>query len=153
MLKLTTLNESELTKLAAALAEVLRPSDCLALYGDLGAGKTTFCRAFIRSLVPNIGQVPSPTFNIVQQYDTPNGELWHCDLYRLEHPDEIIELGLEEAFSYAITMLEWPEKILPYLPRQRLEITITINQDQTRHVTLSNLGLTHVNLETIKFRH
>lgn len=149
MLTLENLDEFKIQTLAINLAKQLQPGDCLALFGDLGAGKTTFSRALIKALAPDIIEVPSPTFTIIQQYQTVKGEVWHCDLYRLKSPDEIIELGLEEAFSYAMCILEWPDKIAPYLPRIRLDMTLTVNCDQSRHVTICNHGLTHVDLSLL----
>ena len=107
-------------------AALPRPA-VITLAGDLGAGKSTLCRMIIQALNPAITDIPSPTFTLVQQYDTPKGELWHCDLYRLKHPDEIQELGLEDAFHEVITLIEWPEKMGHYLPADRVDIQLTIN--------------------------
>ncbi len=76
------------------------------LDGPVGAGKTTLARAAILSILPEPEDVPSPTFTLVQTYDTTRGPLWHCDLYRLSSVLEIEELGLEEAFETAITLIE-----------------------------------------------
>lgn len=101
--------------LAKLIANVARVGDVLTLQGDLGAGKTTFARAFIQSLAQSDMEVPSPTFTLVQTYDLPHGEVWHFDLYRLESAEEIFELGLEEGFSQAITLVEWPERLAGYV--------------------------------------
>ena len=97
--------------LARVMAAVLKPGDVIALQGAVGAGKTHFARAFIRARQGAAAEdVPSPTFTLVQTYDDPMGtEIWHADLYRLTHPDELIELGLDEAMRDAIVLIEWPD--------------------------------------------
>lgn len=97
--------------LARVMAAVLKPGDVVALEGPVGAGKTHFARAFIRARQGDMAEdVPSPTFTLVQTYDDPMGtEIWHADLYRLTHPDELVELGLDEAMREAIVLIEWPD--------------------------------------------
>ncbi len=104
----------------SALAEI---GDVIALKGDLGAGKTTFARAFIHAR-GGTEEVPSPTFTLVQVYELEPAAIWHFDLYRLKSPDEAWELGIEDAFSEGISLIEWPEQLGPLLPRYRLEITL-----------------------------
>jgi tRNA threonylcarbamoyladenosine biosynthesis protein TsaE len=107
---------------ARSLQPHLRPGDVIALSGDLGAGKTAFARALIQGFLGPEAAVPSPTFTLVQTYETDVGPLWHCDLYRLEDPEEIFELGLEEAFQSAITLIEWPERMGIHLPEKALRL-------------------------------
>ena len=97
--------------LARVMAAVLKPGDVIALQGAVGAGKTHFARAFIRARQGAAAEdVPSPTFTLVQTYDDPMGtEIWHADLYRLSHPDELVELGLDEAMRDSIVLIEWPD--------------------------------------------
>ena len=126
--------------LARALAPQLRPGDVLALEGDLGAGKTAFARALINALPHPDGsyaeeEVPSPTFTLVQTYDRRPGEIWHVDLYRIERPGDALELGLEEAFTEAVCLIEWPERLGPLLPAKALSVRITLRGDE-RHVRL-----------------
>ena len=128
--------------LAAALAAMSVPGDVLALYGELGTGKTVFARAFIRAR-GGTGEVPSPTFTLVQSYDLPNGLIYHFDLYRIDHPDEVVELGMEEALSEGICLIEWPERMGPALPRNRLEVHLfheTASAPESRRVDLIAFG-------------
>lgn len=102
----------------------LRAGDVLLLEGPIGAGKTHFARALIQSRLARLGRhedVPSPTFTLVQVYDAAP-EIWHADLYRLGHPDEVIELGLEEAFENAICLIEWPDRLGPLAPKGALRL-------------------------------
>ncbi|MGO1119055.1 tRNA (adenosine(37)-N6)-threonylcarbamoyltransferase complex ATPase subunit type 1 TsaE [Rhodovibrionaceae bacterium A322] len=118
-------DEDATRQLARHLAPLLRAGDVLALDGDLGAGKTAFSRALINALPGPAEEVPSPTFTLVQTYERADLEVWHVDLYRLEEPEEAIELGLEEAFSDALCLVEWPERLGPYLPPTALSLVLT----------------------------
>ncbi|MBF0251995.1 MAG: tRNA (adenosine(37)-N6)-threonylcarbamoyltransferase complex ATPase subunit type 1 TsaE [Alphaproteobacteria bacterium] len=115
-------------ELAAKLARVARPGDVVALSGDLGCGKTAFARAFVRALTDPDEDVPSPTFTLVQTYESTAGDIWHFDLYRLETPEDAFELGIEDAFHDAITLIEWPDRLGPYLPRVRLDIHLAVSK-------------------------
>src|SRR5210317_2389261 len=90
-------DEAATATLAARMAPLLAKGDTLLLEGDIGAGKSAFARALIRARLGRMEDVPSPTFTIVQTYEADDGDIWHCDLYRLTHPDEAFELGLEDA--------------------------------------------------------
>ncbi|MEO9864416.1 MAG: tRNA (adenosine(37)-N6)-threonylcarbamoyltransferase complex ATPase subunit type 1 TsaE [Yoonia sp.] len=103
--------ESDTQRFAAQMSTVLAPGDTILLSGDIGAGKSAFSRAVIRAMVGAEIDVPSPTFTLVQTYETETAEIWHCDLYRLTHPDEAFELGLDEAFETAICLIEWPDRL------------------------------------------
>jgi len=106
---------------AARISALAATGDIIALKGDLGAGKTTFARAFIRARGGE-EEVPSPTFTLVQIYEFGSAAVWHFDLYRVKSPEEAWELGIEDAFSEGISLIEWPEHLGPLLPRRRLEI-------------------------------
>ena len=123
MQNLTLKYDGDTLALGATLAEVVVPGDIIALTGDLGAGKTTLARGLIHALCGEI-EVPSPTYTLVQMYDTPKGEIWHCDMYRLEQPRDAYELGLIEAFDTAICLIEWPDKLGELLPDNCLSIDI-----------------------------
>ncbi|HQS84907.1 MAG: tRNA (adenosine(37)-N6)-threonylcarbamoyltransferase complex ATPase subunit type 1 TsaE [Alphaproteobacteria bacterium 16-39-46] len=115
---LDTLQETQ--KWALVIAALLQKFDVLALKGNLGAGKTTFTRFLIQSLTSPQQEVPSPTFTLVQAYETQKGLLFHFDCYRLESPFEVLELGIEDAFTTGISLIEWPEKIDIFLPPNTL---------------------------------
>ena len=129
-------------RLASAVARLARPKDIIALGGDLGAGKTHFARAFIRTLAPDTGDVPSPTFTLVQSYAAKIAagpvEVWHFDLYRLKLAEEAYDLAIEEAFAEGISLIQWPEKLGSLLPRHRLDVDFDILPDGlARRATLS----------------
>jgi len=118
-------DEGATQALAAALAVSLRPGDVVCLRGDLGAGKTAFARAAIRALTGDPDEeVPSPTFTLVQTYATPRGTVWHFDLYRLPGPEEVYELGWEDATVDGIVLVEWPDRLGWLLPARRIDVTI-----------------------------
>jgi tRNA threonylcarbamoyladenosine biosynthesis protein TsaE len=114
-------------QLAQALAAVACPGDCILLEGPIGAGKSAFARGFIQSRMATydrVEDVPSPTFTLVQIYDLPDGEIWHADLYRLTHPDEALELGLDEAMETAICLIEWPDRLGTAAPTGAIRIAL-----------------------------
>ena len=133
-------DETATEALARLLAGVARRGDVVGLTGGLGAGQTTFARAFIRAR-GGTDAVPSPTFTLVQMYDLPDGEIWHFDLYRLARAEDARELGVEEAFDQAISLIEWPERMAPLLPPDRLEIAFEFGDDaDSRQVRLIGHG-------------
>lgn len=117
-------SEAATAALAADLAKLARPGDVLALWGDLGMGKTTFARAFVAARAGAPVTVPSPTFTLLQTYDLPGGPVWHYDLYRLAAPDDVWELGFEEGLVSAINLVEWPQRLGDLLPSDRLDIAL-----------------------------
>jgi tRNA threonylcarbamoyladenosine biosynthesis protein TsaE len=119
-------DEAATAALAGRLARSARPGQVYCLAGDLGSGKTTFVRHFLRACGV-AGEVPSPTFNLVLTYDVtlPSGEaatVWHVDLYRLDGPDELAELGLEEAMADGIVFVEWPDRLGPLRPADAIAL-------------------------------
>ncbi len=133
-----SLNESDTQELARNFAKNLQAGDVVFLRGDLGMGKTLFARELVRSLVnvsretygehPQLSdpvEVPSPTFTLAQTYDTPLAPLWHFDLYRLKDPDEIYEIGWEEALDGGIALVEWPERLGNLTPARRIEVAFS----------------------------
>ena len=137
-LSLALRDETATAALAARLAPLLKTGDVVLLEGDLGSGKTAFARALINALPGASEEVPSPTFTLVQTYERGGLEIWHCDLYRLEDPEEVEELGLQEAFADGLTLIEWPDRLGPYRPKSALTVTLTRgDQDNARTVRLT----------------
>lgn len=129
-------DEAATERLGGALADRLRPRDVVALEGGLGVGKTTLARAILRAASGDPGLiVPSPTFTLVEVYDTPRGAFWHFDLYRLEAPEQVFELGWEEARADGIALVEWAERLGTLLPADRLTVTLAI-EGQGRRANL-----------------
>ncbi|KPP82342.1 MAG: tRNA threonylcarbamoyladenosine biosynthesis protein TsaE [Oceanicaulis sp. HLUCCA04] len=123
-------------RLGQSLAGLAQPGDIILLSGGLGAGKTTLARAFI-SRICGVTDVPSPTYTLVQSYLATAGfDVLHADLYRVEDPEELIELGLEEAAETSVLLIEWPDRLDTDLGADRLEIALAFDgrdgQDQTR---------------------
>lgn len=130
--------------LGRALARLLRPGDVVALYGDLGAGKTALARALIRALPGPLGaaeeEVPSPTFTLVQTYERQPAPVWHFDLYRLESAAEVEELGFSEALADGVSLVEWPERLGALLPADALCITLAFAAAGGRRARLEGGG-------------
>jgi len=125
-------DESATERLGATLAERLRVGDVVGLKGELGAGKTTLARAIIRAAAGDRELiVPSPTFTLVEVYETPRGSFWHFDLYRLEAAEQVYELGWEEALAEGIALVEWPERLGKLLPKH-LSVTLELADDGRR---------------------
>jgi tRNA threonylcarbamoyladenosine biosynthesis protein TsaE len=132
--------EAATQALAARIAPLARPGDVIALAGDLGSGKTVFARAFIHALGA-AEEVPSPTFTLVQTYELSSGTVYHFDLYRLEDSEEAVELGIEDAFADGISLIEWPDRLGPFLPGDRLSLEFSHGEDaETRHVRIGAGG-------------
>ncbi|HVV78088.1 MAG TPA: tRNA (adenosine(37)-N6)-threonylcarbamoyltransferase complex ATPase subunit type 1 TsaE [Pseudolabrys sp.] len=120
-------DEAATRALAAALAALLKPGDLVTLSGDLGAGKTTFARALIRHLAGNDAiEVPSPTFTLMQSYELPRFPLVHADLYRLNGPSELGELGVDDVAENSVVLLEWPDRAGDVLSPNRFDIAFTL---------------------------
>lgn len=120
-------SEAELAELAGEMAACLGVGDCVLLRGDLGTGKTSFARAFIRRRCGESVEVTSPTFLLVQEYEDAAGTtLYHYDLYRLKHPEELWELGLEEMLTQGIALVEWPDRITFDWPEDRVEMCLAV---------------------------
>lgn len=123
---------AETARVAAALAAVLRPGDIIALEGELGAGKSTLARALLQALGWQ-GEVPSPTFTLVQPYEDLPVPVWHIDLYRLDDPAEADALGLFE--TDAALLIEWPQRLGARLPADALVLRLEGSGDGPRRLT------------------
>ncbi|MXP62995.1 tRNA (adenosine(37)-N6)-threonylcarbamoyltransferase complex ATPase subunit type 1 TsaE [Roseomonas sp. M0104] len=123
--------------LAARAAALVRPGDAILLEGPLGAGKSAFCRAFLRAAARNPAlEVPSPSFTLVQGYDLPRGPAHHFDLYRLAGPEELEELGWEEARE-GIVLVEWPDRLGWLAPPDALRLALRPDPaGEARHAML-----------------
>jgi tRNA threonylcarbamoyladenosine biosynthesis protein TsaE len=128
-LQFTLTSPDQTAAFATRLGALLRGGDTLLLEGPIGAGKTHFARSLIQSRMEVVEDVPSPTFTLVQTYDLPDTEIWHADLYRLSGPQEVVELGLSDAFDTAICLVEWPDRLGELKPVEAL--TLTLSQGET----------------------
>ncbi len=133
-----SINENDTITLAANLALASSPSDIFLLHGPLGAGKSVFARAFIQTLCGAGIDVPSPTFTLVQTYDSAKATIWHFDLYRLEDSDEIYETGWEDALDGGIVLVEWPERLGHLTPPGARSISIEPLDGQRRRIHVSD---------------
>lgn len=129
-------SEEDTQKIARDLAANARPGDVFLLQGTLGAGKSVFARAFVQSLLSEQTDVPSPTFTLVQTYDSAKGAIWHFDLYRLDHAEEVFELGWEEAMAEGISLIEWPERAAPYLPQTAITVQMAVAGENQRTIEI-----------------
>ena len=116
--------EKDTADVGQKLAKIACKGDVFALFGTLGMGKSVLSRAFVKSLT-SAEEVPSPTFTLVQTYETADFDIYHFDLYRIKSPEEIFELGAEEAIYEGVCLIEWPEKMGPYLPNNAFRVEIT----------------------------
>jgi tRNA threonylcarbamoyladenosine biosynthesis protein TsaE len=127
---------------AGKLVKYLDTGDIVTFEGTLGAGKTEFCRALIHAIGYH-EEVPSPTFSLLQTYepsldDFETPAVWHLDLYRLGNSEDVLELGIEDGFDTAITLIEWPDKMGSYLPEEYLKITLSMAEHEgARHIKLT----------------
>jgi N-acetylmuramate 1-kinase len=136
-------DETATSALANNVAHLIKPGDLVTLSGDLGAGKTTFARALIRTLTrePEL-EVPSPTFTLMQVYEGVDYPIVHADLYRIEQPRELAELGWDEAADGALVLVEWPERAGEFLEADRLDIAF--HMDPQRETTYRSATLTGI---------
>jgi tRNA threonylcarbamoyladenosine biosynthesis protein TsaE len=119
--EITVDSAAETAALGARVARLLRAGDTVTLAGPLGAGKTVFARGLIQHFLPG-EDVPSPTFTLVQTYETAQLSIWHVDLYRLKAAGEVRELGLDDALERGALVIEWPDRMGATLPADRLDI-------------------------------
>lgn len=139
------------TRLGAAIAPLLGPGEVVLLYGPLGMGKSTLARGLIRAVTTSDEDVPSPTFTLVQFYDS-DPPIAHFDLYRLTRPDEAAEIGLDEALDVGCAVIEWPERLgedpAYWLGPDRLAVTLT-EAGEGRHATVSGAGAWEAKLKEL----
>jgi tRNA threonylcarbamoyladenosine biosynthesis protein TsaE len=137
-------DEAQTARLAARLAARATIGDVFALQGELGAGKSAFARAFISHLAHaggvHLHEIPSPTFTLVQTYAELPVPVWHYDFYRLNDPSEALELAWDEAQEQACILVEWPQRLGPWMPERRLEMSLVITGAESRHIILTPYG-------------
>lgn len=126
-------DEAATEAVGAALAKALRPGDAVTLSGQLGVGKTALARAVIRALGYD-GEVPSPSFAIVQPYEEISPPVWHVDLYRIESRSELAEIGLD-SISGAVLLIEWPERAGENSWPNALRLNLEFGQNGCRILT------------------
>lgn len=130
--------EKDTLTLGGDLARVAHAGEIVTLSGPLGAGKTVFARGFITERVGSGTEVASPTFTLAHVYDSVAPPIWHFDFYRIETPQDIEELGLDEALAGGISVIEWPERAMTLLPSERLDIVLSSDVETgVRTATLS----------------
>ena len=129
-------NEAATAALGARVAGALKPGDAVLLQGELGAGKTTLARGILRALGVR-EYVPSPSFTLVQSYETPGLTVRHFDLYRVANPRELDELGVEEALAEGAVLIEWPDRARERMPENALEIQLSTTSDTAREARLT----------------
>jgi tRNA threonylcarbamoyladenosine biosynthesis protein TsaE len=132
-------DEAATVRLGASIAAVLATSEAVCLWGPLGAGKSTLARALIRTLCGPTEDVPSPTFTLVQFYAAPELKLAHFDLYRITRPQEVHEIGLDEALEDGAVIIEWPDRLQGHLPADRLDIEFEIVREGVGDSRLARL--------------
>lgn len=125
---------AETEELARRIAPRLCRGDSIALEGDLGAGKTTFVRAILRAMGV-MDEIPSPSFTLVQEYESGGLKIAHCDLYRIESATELDELGMDEALRNGVVLIEWPERATARIPPDALRIRIDVKGETARQFT------------------
>lgn len=134
-------SEFETNHWGRALAQHLQPGDVLALIGDLGAGKTRLTQGISLGLGIPVEAVTSPTFTLIQEYPQGRLPLRHCDAYRLQSPDEFADLGLDELFAVdGVAIIEWADRVIEYLPRDRLELRLTAVGETSRQIEIRGTG-------------
>lgn len=133
IIDLPSLKDTE--QLATTLAPSLRAGGAVLLQGDLGVGKTSFARAVLQALGVE-GEVPSPTFTLVQSYEISGLHVFHFDLYRLKHPYEVEEIGFDDALADGLVFVEWPEKASAYMPQDALILNFVLDDAGHRQVSI-----------------
>lgn len=140
MKTITIANTADIDRAAKEFTGLMGDNTVFAFYGDMGAGKTTFINALCKALGVDPEETASPTFALINEYrsDTTAELIYHFDFYRIDDLEEALELGIEDYFdSGAICLIEWPEKIAAALPSDTVSVKITVNDDDSRTLSIS----------------
>ena len=150
-LKINSLSPEDTMNIAKSLAKLLNKGDSVVLTGNLGAGKTKFVEGFL-SYFGIQNEISSPTFNIVNEYETKNESIYHFDVYRLEDSDEFYAIGGEEYFDKGICLIEWGETLEEVLPKNYIQITFIKDpsDENKRILEFQSFGNTEVILKKLK---
>lgn len=134
MFNYTSCDKESIKEIAHKIADIVKMQDVICLYGDIGAGKTTFAQYLISKLLQNDKPeiITSPTFNIVHQYDGKGFTIWHFDFYRLKSIEEVYNIGFQDALSYGVSIIEWPNIVESILPKSAFKIFIDFTEDNKR---------------------
>lgn len=135
MKKILLNSKNEMANFAKEIALAAQVGDVITLQGTLGAGKTFFAKNFINALQEKPGEILSPTFNLCYCYSCKKGEIFHFDLYRLKSSSELENIGFFDALQNGICLIEWPEIVEDFLPKNRQKIEIKILGEEKREVT------------------
>ena len=134
-----TATEEDTTALGEQLAREFATGDVVLLIGNLGAGKTTLAKGIVRGLTGvSTDEVSSPTFTLIHEYGE-QPKVYHIDLYRLDTPEEVAALGLDDLFETGICLIEWGERFRDMMPERRVEIDLDTQESETRQIRVSNL--------------
>lgn len=136
-IEITLKDEDATINLGAQLSDILAPGDAICLRGNLGAGKSTLARGIIKT-ASSAEEAPSPTFTFVETYEAKRFLLWHFDFYRLERPEDVWELGYEDALEDGVLVIEWPERIGDLAPSNALEINLEIDGNMRKASIAAN---------------
>lgn len=135
----TTTSEKQTIAQGEAFASRLKPGDIVCLEGQLGAGKTRFVKGIAKGLGLEQERIQSPTYTLIHEYETSKMPLYHFDCYRLESPEEALEIGAEEYFyGEGVSVIEWPEKIASVIPDHAIRVTIKIEGPENRKFVITN---------------
>jgi len=141
MSKILINSQFEMIKLAQQIATQINPKQTVALFGNLGVGKSFFAKSFINFLQSNPTEILSPTFNLVYSYKSAKGEIFHFDLYRIKNSQDLENIGFFDIVQKHITLIEWPQVAEKYLPKNCIKITIknVVNLgEEAREIIIEN---------------
>jgi tRNA threonylcarbamoyladenosine biosynthesis protein TsaE len=145
------IHRDDLTHYASIVAKLMRPGVPILLSGPMGVGKSTFARGVLRAIIPGLSHVPSPSFPIMIPYDSPVGKIWHMDLYRIHHENDIAPLGLDEVMSADRCLIEWPDRLGRHMPPHYGAISLAFTNPVSLENKREDFGQTPGQKEDLKF--